>query len=393
MLPEMVDHVLCANHPHILKAFDALGYDSVQPVADYDQINVGDTALIMTPSELKAPEHGLIVKSPNGTLWNQVDSLFNMDHIQLLKQNGPYDVFFANFNPLLPTEIMTNGKTSFPTETYQELMHVIRNVEAKMVVPWASGQVFTGPGEWLNNYFFPLSQDRFVQDLATLGLNTGRVLYPGDIVVIEDGKMEVQEGAADFVKCTDRDMSAARFRPGAPIPALVDDNMFNVAESTLNGAVETVMGKIRESLKRNETRDIDILADWDAVMLITVHGPSETDHWSIRFKRDGESVLEHTEAPDANFFIEVSKSGLFGVEEGLLLDRFARGMFRAHHTLYRVTRAGFVSPNEDAQGRNKPFEVSSPYDVLVKLWGSYQDDKWLDNQLKRVLENRKILKP
>lgn len=392
MLPNMVDHVLCADHPHILKAFDALGYESVQPIQDYDQINIGDTSLIMTPSELKAPEHGLIVKSPNGTLWNQVDSLFNMDHIQLMKQNGPYDVFFANFNPLLPTEIMTNGKTSFPAETYQELMHVIRNIDAKMVVPWASGQVFQGPGEWLNRYFFPLSHQRFINDLKTLGLNTGKMLYPGDVVVIEDGKMEVLEAHADFVTCTNRDMSVADFRPGSPIPALVDDNMFGVDETILNGAVGDVMEKIRASLVRGETRDIDILADWDAVMAITVHGPSSTEHWSIRFSRDGSTLVQGRE-PDANFFIEVTKSGLYGVENGLLLDRFARGMTRSFHTLYRVSRAGFVSPNEDSQGRNKPFEVSSPYDVLIKLWGSFQDELWLDNQINRVLETRTILKP
>lgn len=392
MLPEMVDHVLCANHPHILKAFDALGFDSVQPVADYDQIEIGDTSLIMTPSDLAAPEHGLIVKSPNGTMWNQVDSLFNMDKIQLLKKNGPYDVFFANFNPLLPTECMTNGKTTFPTATYQGLMEVIRAVDAKMVVPWASGQVFTGPGEWLNSFFFPLHPERFIKDLAKLGNPGGKMLYPGDIVVIEDGKMEVLEGAADFVRCVDKDISAADFNPGAPIPELIDDNMFNVDETKLDGAVKQVMEKIKANLVRGETRDIDILADWDAVMLITCKGPSSTDYWSIRFDRNG-STLTNTREPDANFFIDVTKSGLYGVENGLLNDRFARGMFRAFHTLYQVSPAGFVSPNEENQGRNKAFEVSSPFDVLIKLWGAYADDKWINNQISRVLETRTILKP
>src|SRR6185503_6992464 len=75
-LARRVPIVLCPQDDQIIDAVTRLGFETVQPIKDYQQIAVGDTKLHFTPSTLRRPaEHGLLVTDRDGRIWNQVDTV------------------------------------------------------------------------------------------------------------------------------------------------------------------------------------------------------------------------------------------------------------------------------------------------------------------------------
>lgn len=368
-LVDNVDTVVAPTDDNILDALDVLGFASVQPIKDGQAITTGDTKLRFTPSRFKVPEHGLLISDASGRVWNQVDTLADPEWAPNLHKDGPIDVHFANFMPLSWYHGLVGGVWTFPYAVYQEQFDAVRSAKAKLVVPASSGMTFREPYDYMNRYWFPMAHERFAADVRSVMDAEAEVLCPGDVVEIKDHIPRVlRQAVPDLVSTIDPSMDEFRFNPTAAIPPLTDHNPRSIANAELEVAVDEVLAKIDTALRTPAKQPLlDRLRPWNAKMLITVHFPDRTAHWSIDLTSPSPAVSPGQDKT-TNFFFETTASGLHGVERALCWDEFFYFGYRAFHTVYTVRDEGIFSPASPDQGRIGVGAIPLPHDLVFSLW-------------------------
>jgi L-ascorbate metabolism protein UlaG (beta-lactamase superfamily) len=226
-LARRVPMVMCAADTAYV--MERVGFESIQRIRDFQAITVGGTQLHITPATNRLQnEHGLLVTTADGRMWNQVDSGFKAEWLPLLKIDGrELDVHLANFNALLYNEPMSNGVTRYPYAPYGFLLDTVRLAGAKLVIPGAVGLSWINRARWLNNYLFPTNHRQFVDDVR--GLETGslaEIMLPGDMIEIIKGEPRVHRQARpELVSTIDpTTIKINEFNPTRPLPSLVEQD-------------------------------------------------------------------------------------------------------------------------------------------------------------------------
>jgi UDP-MurNAc hydroxylase len=386
-LPERVNTVLTPNDHNIVDALNALGFEKVMPIKDNQKVTFGETTLRITPSRFDVPEHGLLVTDGSGRIWNQVDTLSEVAWLPNLLNDGvPIDVHFANFSPLSWYHVLVNGASSFPHTVYQEQFDVIRYAKAKLVVPGSSGLSFREPWTFMNPYWFPVRHAQFERDIRAVLDSETAFLHPGDVVEITRGEPPrvLKQAAPNLVETVDPSTDDFTFNPTAPIAPLTETNPDDIVIAELQHAVGEVMRKIGTAIDAPAKRHwVDMLRSWDVKMLLTVHFPSETAHWSIDFGAERPALsagrIEH-----ANYFFETTASGLHAVEHARHWDQFFYFGYRAFHNVYRVRPEGISYPVMPAQGRIGAGSIPLPHELVFSLWGP-TPKPWITRRVEREL--------
>lgn len=126
--------------------------------------------------------------------------------------------------PLLEIEAQVPGSLAFPYRLYDTILDLVAATGARAVVPSAAGQRHLGSGAWLDRISLPLSEQRFLRDLAVraptirgLGSRIGATysVVGGDIAVDRLGGRTMVERLEDDAS------DPRRFRPWE-VPALSD---------------------------------------------------------------------------------------------------------------------------------------------------------------------------
>ncbi len=231
--------VLCPEDPLIAHALDALGFVHVTSMAPGRAMLAEHAELYPTRSEnLSVRECGMLVRDADGVFWNQVDSELSDETIADVRHRfGGVDLHFAMYASQ-NFEFFDSLSSEFPAETHRRNLETALAVRPSLLVPASAGFRFAGEHVWLNRFLFPVSRERFVDDLAQLdpALRVA-LLDPGDVVQLGAGEVAVERSASPFVTTLERDTEAIRFDPTAPIPPLRDPNPDGRSPEAMRAAV------------------------------------------------------------------------------------------------------------------------------------------------------------
>lgn len=220
-------YVLCPNDALVVDTLRSIGFRHVEALQDWQSVRFGETTLLATPSENNVPEHGFVISDSGCAIWNQVDSQVSEHTAKRVSQS--YDrlnVIICPWQPLMELKFQFNEDTSFPHRSYFELLTRARSCDAQLLVPGASGFRYSSRAEWLNRLAFPVTRDRFIQDLGDSLPNRGMCLQgmdPGDEIVCEFGSPVVLRQASHVVKSAAGEDHRISYCPVDPFANLYTD--------------------------------------------------------------------------------------------------------------------------------------------------------------------------
>lgn len=272
-----------------------LGFTNVEVLGAGHQVQLEGAKLVTMPS-LAAYEWGVMIGTDDGVAWNQVDTVLPepakvrvMVEAMLAWFEAPHVALsLARWNPLLEIDAQLNRATDFPHDDYARLLRQIEAVDARAVVPSAAGCSHTSPWRWLDAYEYPVSEARFLRDLAALCPDTdGFPARIGARFEVRHHEVEfVEHGGAHLVDVEPLDDPRV-YKP-LTIPPLHDPNPSGMDEGMMRGVVtdwieRTLAPAIAERYPR-------MRADGPLRFAIEAVFPSATDVFTITADRDSARV-------------------------------------------------------------------------------------------------------
>ncbi len=336
--------VVCADDALLVHALRALGFTHVTPMAPGGPLRAEHAELWPTRSENQAVrECGLVVRDASGVFWNQVDTELSHETIEGVRRGcGRVDLLFAMYASQ-DFAFFDSLHSRFPAETHRRNLDAVLAIEPGLAVPASAGFRFTDEHAWLNRFLFPISRERFVEDLARLAPTLGTaVLDPGDAVLLEAGsEARVERACCSFARTLDADTEAIRFDPTAPIPPLTDPNPLGVE----TGAMRRRIGSFLEdeffrycaAAVRDPKSPTARHREAGAVYAVEVIFPDDRATWTVDFRCEP-PALSRRGNPRTNVVHRIAASALVGWIERRLGWFSVRAYSRRTSTLYDVAR-------------------------------------------------------
>ena len=218
--------VVCANDPLLLHGLRALGFEHVTPMEPHSAMPSTQVELFPTRSEnASVRECGMVISDGSAIFWNQVDTELAPDTIaEVQRRYGRVDLLFAMYASQ-NFDFFDSLESEFPHETHRRNLDSALSIAPRLLVPASAGFCFAGDHAWLNPFLFPVSRERFTEDLRSLDSAISvALLDPGDQVVLSGGDPRVARAASPIATTLDASTSAIRFDPTASIPPLRDPN-------------------------------------------------------------------------------------------------------------------------------------------------------------------------
>ena len=237
--------VVCANDPLLLYALGALGFEHVTPMDPHSAMPSPHAELFPTRSENTAVrECGMVIRDDSAVFWNQVDTELSPETIaEVRRRYGGVDLLFAmyagqNF------DFFDSLESEFPSETHRQNLENALRIAPQLLVPASAGFRFADEHSWLNPLLFPISRERFAEDLRALdaGISVA-LLDPGDQVILGRGDPRVARAASSIAKTLDVSTNAIHFDPTAPIPPLRDPNPEGLMPSEMRETIASFLEK------------------------------------------------------------------------------------------------------------------------------------------------------
>ena len=186
-----------------------LGFHNVGILAVGDVVPLKGATLTTTPSLCKVVEWGVVVATDDGVVWNQVDTVLNdaataqgvWDDVNTaLGRSGPATALIAQWQPLREVEPHIYGRLDFPRAAYAQALARAAALRPGHLIPGAAGHHHVGAASWLNAHAYPVSEDRFLRDLARLApeLPTSRAKV-GATWQVHAGRLSRVEQTASLV--------------------------------------------------------------------------------------------------------------------------------------------------------------------------------------------------
>ncbi len=237
--------VVCANDPLLLYALRTLGFEHVTSMDPHGAMPSTQAELFPTRSEnASVRECGMVISDGNAVFWNQVDTELAPDTIAEVKRRyGRVDLLFAMYASQ-NFDFFDSLESEFPHETHRRNLDSALSIAPRLLVPASAGFCFAGDHAWLNPFLFPVSRERFAEDLR--GLDSGisvALLDPGDQVVLDRADPRVARAASPIATTLDANTSAIRFDPTAPIPRLRDPNPEGLRISEMRETITSFLEK------------------------------------------------------------------------------------------------------------------------------------------------------
>jgi UDP-MurNAc hydroxylase len=349
-LPKHVD-VFLPHDPLIIQALQGLGYPNIYPLFDFQKVKIGATTLMPTRSEIRVPEFGMVFADPSGVFWNTVDTYFAPPTISKVRESFPQiDFLLATWHISLEGKFQFNQDCAFPFDLYQQLFQLLQLVDPKAIAPGASGLKYINEAAWQNQVVFPVTRERFCQDLAQVMpqvRDTTYVLDPGDIFTFDQGTYDLSIGACDYVRMVVDDRELIEFCPVNVGHQLTDQNLPGYDVATMVPAVEQAISQdlihfIREHLSSH----FAIHRQWQVIYQLTLVDPSGgSRQWHIDFTQP-EIAIHPGRNPLASYFVHITASALYSLMQAehdwdyLLCS----GEYRQFHKIYNASPTGLSQP-------------------------------------------------
>jgi UDP-MurNAc hydroxylase len=288
--------VFCPDDPFLLYGLQRLGFGDIRRLVPFVAQQIGTLRLLPTPSlNRDVLEYGLVVQDETGAIFNQVDTFLAADTIQRLhREVGQLDVHLAMYAS--QHFDLFESKRANTAALHGINLHTACRLAAGCVVPSAAGFRFTDELAWLNRHVFPISRERFVQDLRQVSPTLRIVeVNPGDTLVVEPGQVDVHRQMAAYVTMLEDDTHRIAYDGSAPIPALEDRNPTGYG---LQGLWEFAQGVVEVGLPQYLARGIATREQvtmqylrYGVVYQVTVVFPDGAHRsWTYRFDRQRQTV-------------------------------------------------------------------------------------------------------
>ena len=350
------DSVVLTPDPLVAWAARELGFRSVREIPIHQRVELDRVRFVTTPSTL-AGEWGVLIEEDRGPLvWNQVDTGF--PNAAALREAmgvalralgrdpevGP-DLGLVRWQPMLEIAAPTCGRIGFPHHGYARMLEDVVALRAGALVPGACGAGRVGPFAWMDAHAYPVSEARFLTDLAALLPSTPA--FPARV----GGRYRVDGGGTHFeptpdaalaTVSTDELQGAPALHPAtyAPfsIPPLTDPER---SAAPLEEQRRVTRGWIEHDLARGLARAWPQMNAEPLTLALDIEFPTSTESYTIHVDGSGATVTpEHR--PEWDVYNAVPGSLLHEVVEGRYAwgDVLLGGMLRACDRTYRVDAEG-----------------------------------------------------
>lgn len=368
--------VICPHDKEILYGLDKLGFRDINVIADWESIEVGRSTLTFTPSTYRVPENGILVRTPEATAWNMVDTIVTADHIEAVRRiaGRRIDLVLWPYQPLKETDATDCGDLRFPVKRFQSAVDNLQRIDPRAAAPYADGQVGLGPHAWINHYRFPVTDAEATYALEKVLAQVSRIsTCPGQRYTVADGIIRMLE-PLPFVhsvevrpghRQADGTHPIPRIRPSAPHPHFGEAELIDEVEMRL----------------RHAARDARLAHCWRAAaqwnLVYQVRVELAEGRWAaLSFDCASGSVerVGTSEQLDEPFYCRavVGMGTLASLLRGELhfVAAYLAGLMRSSNRVYRVRAQTVESPViEVFPERVKDGAVLSPTSFLNVLTG------------------------
>lgn len=208
-----------------------LGFKTTRVVPAGTRIDLDGPRVITTPSAgASDPEWGAVVIGQEGAVYNQIDtSLGTASDVRRFFDEAlgrKLTMGLVRWQPLLEVEAMTAGPIGFPFRGYADELARAAALDATVLVPSAAGTRHTGPYAFMNRLVYPITQARFLEDVAARAPSSRALrATTGATYRVRGDDVEVALGGASHLvevgDATPNEDEARLFRP-FEIPPIVD---------------------------------------------------------------------------------------------------------------------------------------------------------------------------
>jgi hypothetical protein len=254
------DTVVVTPDALVASSATRLGFRTVRVVPPGTRVELDTVTLVTTPS-VAPDEWGVVLGAGESTVFDQVDTVFESPGAaarvvaRALEALGHapgarLDLGLLRWQPMLEVAAVLGERTAFPHRDYAAILSEIAAIDARFVVPSASGAVHVDHAAWLNGFVHPVSEARFLRDLERRAPRcVGLSSVTGDAYEVAPGSVaHVAGGGSSLVTVTVDERDPRRFRPIA-IPPVTDargtdiDRARAVVEPFVLGALAPALGR------------------------------------------------------------------------------------------------------------------------------------------------------
>lgn len=318
------ERALVTPDPLVERVARKLGFKWVTRMAAREHVVLEGVHLLTTPSWSNVVEWGLMVGASSGVAWNQVDTdlrspadvgnVLRLAASRLKRPklaNGP-ELGIVRWNPIRQVEGTTGGLASFPANAYASELNRAAATAARVVIPGACGTRFIGPAAWRNRSVYPVTEARFLADIARRNpTSKGFPLIPGHRWRVVGGDCVPDGTADDLVELLEG--ADDRFFDPTSQPDLVDPNPRGENVAKLRSFVTTwVTDVLRQALGASWPT---FGADRPLKLALEVVWPATSDAWTLRVDAGGATLVPGLD-PDYDLLNRVAGSVLVDVLKG-----------------------------------------------------------------------------
>ncbi|MGP0564783.1 MULTISPECIES: MBL fold metallo-hydrolase [unclassified Nitrospina] len=355
--------VFCPQDPLMLECLKELGYSDVTAVESFESYTVKGLTLIPTPSLLEDyyPEHGVIVRDGEVSIWNQVDTIVSPKIIEYIHRIcGRVDLAHLRFQPLLEQNFAFHKPCVLPFEEYSSFLKVAKALSPKFAVPGSAGERFFDRFDFLNHFVFPTTQEQFLEDLREFAPEIqSSVFNPGDIAEITKEGVTLHEKKSETVKFQENNDSITAFNPLMEVPRIRTMTTDPARQAEEKQCVENFLQK--EFLERLQQLEVaSAWGHWKVGYRLELFGEDDSDVWSIDFSKP--PAITRGYLGRVNVYEGISYSELYRLIKGETNWDFvgASGQYRTFHNVYRVVGGNFECFPQEKKFPQPLMEVFPP---------------------------------
>jgi L-ascorbate metabolism protein UlaG (beta-lactamase superfamily) len=194
--------ILAPERSEVIDELRQFGCTGVEALHVGRPVEIGGITVIPTPSSVEFPEVGFLFRSGSTTILSLVDTQIHgvIDQLQRIIAGHPVHLALVPFQAggymsLLPLRIggppdgLVEAISRWSLEYTEELAADLSLIKPQYVTPFADGLVYREKG--INAWHFPLSDDTFLERMASIGIQGGPS-NPGSVFVVSSSGVETR---------------------------------------------------------------------------------------------------------------------------------------------------------------------------------------------------------
>ena len=211
--------------------------------------------------------------------------------------------------------------TSELSHTYTQNLYAAQQIGAKTIIPAAAGFRFVDRYQFLNQLLFPISAQRFINDIRTLCPQTRCFsVNPGDMIAVTSEGTTHEKQGSRFVQMKEDDTYLLSYDPMTPIPDLIDHNISGYPLAHLHGFIQAVIEQgfvayLNGAIQQHE-KEVSIYTQNQATYLLSVVFPDTTKQWKFSFSAEGFTLEKGNQIMSCDAMWKISASALLDLCEG-----------------------------------------------------------------------------